>query len=164
MLKKQSHENHQLLSITLSVCVQLMPPLFSRSLCLLLWQYQSILVLYLETKHYQNYSWPPILTDLQLLRQSPVFLSRSFFHLCPPPLSFSLTFLPHPSLYHLPFFPSIFFFSLSGYFDLHTSRKILFFSPFFFFVLLNYSVVTHSLFMPPYFFPFHLYHFLSNVV
>lgn len=111
------HENYQLLSIMPSVCVQIwhFVSRLSLSLSSVLWCLlyshhicvcccgrisPSQCLLYLEAKHYQSVqlaACDSILTDLQLSKQSPLFLSRSFFCLSPPPLPFSLTSLTNLS-------------------------------------------------------------------
>lgn len=98
------------------LCCVVMPLLFSPSLvcccCGRISTSQGLL--YLEAEHYQSAqlaACDSILTDLQLSKQSCLFLSHSFFCLSPPPLSF-LSYLCHRPLFSPHSAPSIFFFPL----------------------------------------------------
>lgn len=106
-----------------------------------------------------------ILTDLQLSRQSPVFLSRSFFRLCPPPLSLLLSHssLIHLSLLFLPLLPSFsFLFQVILTFILQAKFC---FSPFSFLFFCLITLLPRVLFSYlTFFFPFQLHHFISHIV
>lgn len=129
-------------------------------------------LLYLEAKHYQSLqlaACDSILTDLQRSKQSPLFLSRSFFCLHPTPLLFLSP--PSPSSLFSPLgYFYLFFFSLSSrsYFHLRTSNPSLFlFSPFFLCLLLSLNTFNcpflFSVFCTVLIFSFHLHDFLTQV-